>query len=104
MHTDHAYAASGGHPLKEYDIATGTTLHVTVQGQGQRFSSATGFRIPHTHGGDRCKPLHQPAIELALSFGCDTIAVEAMHVFGNVVETIFDGPSNTSEVKRLDHE
>ena len=37
-------------------------------------------------------------------FGCNPIAVEAMHVFGNVVETIFDGPSNTSEVKRLDHE
>ena len=84
MHTDHAYAASGGHPLKEYDIAAGTTLHA-VQGEGPAVLFCNGFRIRHTHGGNGCKPSHQPAIELALGFGCDTIAVEAMHVFGNVV-------------------
>jgi hypothetical protein len=43
-----------GPVLKEYDIATnGISLHVTEQGEGQPFFSATGFRILPIRGADR---------------------------------------------------
>ena len=40
--------------LKEYQIATnGISLHVTELGRGPAVSSATAFRTPRMHGGDR---------------------------------------------------
>jgi hypothetical protein len=49
-----SFGAVDGPLLKEYDIATnGISLHVTEQGKGQPFFSATGFRILPIRGADR---------------------------------------------------
>jgi hypothetical protein len=49
-----SFGGVDGPLLKEYDIATNTiSFHVTEEGMGQPFFSATGFRILPIRGAGR---------------------------------------------------